>query len=203
MKDNVKAILFLIFILVCSHQATADTWASPKIKDYYNTDSTFYARIVPTTIPDKYSQWRNASIKKKKKFSPKDTLIVPCYAIMYKRTKNGDSLIWQKKLINRIAPMTALVSSDGSYLVTFDNWSSLGYGVDVMAYYDRGGNLIKRHMLEDISPFPINTFRITTSSIWWSCGQKFIDYKRIQLCFIDEKEVMQERTYNLEEKEIE
>jgi hypothetical protein len=45
--------------------------------------------------------------------------------------------------------------------VTFDNWYSMGYGVDVLAIYDDKGMLLKRHMLEDISPFPINTYEMS------------------------------------------
>jgi len=122
---------------------------------------------------------------------------------MYKVADGEEKLIWEQKLINRIAPVTAIVSNDGKFLVTFDNWHSMKYGVDVMAYYNEKGELIKRHMLEDISPFPINTYEISISSLWWRCGQKFIDNHRISICFMDENEVTEKRTYNLTEQKIE
>jgi hypothetical protein len=96
-----------------------------------------------------------------------------------------------------------MVSNDGKYLVTFDNWYSIGYGVDVMAYYNRKGELIKRYMLDHISPFPLNTYQISVSSLWRRCGQEFIDDERISICFIDENENKEQRIYNLSKQKIE
>jgi len=195
--------LTIFCILVLSFKTMADSWPPPKTKDYYNDTKTYFVRIVPRTVPEKFWKWINAKPKQKKHFSPADTTIIPCHAIMYKRTKNGDSLVWKKNLINQIAPVSAFVSNDVRYLVTFDNWHSMGYGVDVMVYYDNQGNLIKRHMLEDISPFPINTYSISTSSIRWRCDSRFLDNNRLEICFKDEKETILKKVYNLDDKRME
>ena len=199
MKFSVLIILAILF----ADKAFADIWASPETKEYYSSDSTFFVRIYPTDIPEKYYKWLRATPRKKRRFQPTDTLVTPCYARMYKVVNGRDSLIWQQKLINRVAPVTAIVSNDGKFLVTFDNWHSMGYGVDVMAYYNEKGELIKRYMLEDISPFPINTYGISIYSIWWRCGQEFIDNQRISICFNDENNQTIKRVYNLEERKIE
>jgi hypothetical protein len=86
--------------------------------------------------------------------------------------------------------------------VTFDNWYSMGYGVDVLAIYDDKGMLLKRHMLEDISPFPINTYGRSISSIWWRCGQKFIDDNEVEICFKKEGSEPVRRIYDIEELKI-
>jgi hypothetical protein len=143
-----KTFIIIILSILLTYKVKADVWALPEIKNYYNSDSTFYIRIFPQNIPEKYFKWVEASAKKKKEFQAADSLITPCYAQMYMVKAEGDSLIWEKKLINRVAPMTAIVSNDGKCLVTFDNWASMGYGVDVMAYYNEKGELIERHMLE-------------------------------------------------------
>ena len=191
-----------ILILFTFKTASADTWLPPKVTDYYSSDSTYFVRVVPRCVPDKYYKWLNASEKRKRKFSPKDTTIVPSHAMMFKRTTNGDSLIWKEKLINQIAPVDALVSDDGEYFVTFDNWHSMGYGVDVLAIYDEKGMLLKRHMLEDISPFPINTYERSVSSIWWRCGQEFVNDNEIEICFNNEEKEPVSRIYNIEELKI-
>jgi hypothetical protein len=41
-----------------------------------------------------------------------------------------------------VAPVSALVSEDGAYLITFDNWHSMGYGDDVVVLYRTDGTLI-------------------------------------------------------------
>jgi hypothetical protein len=180
-----------------------DSWDIPKIKDCYSSDSSYFVRIFPQQIPENYYKWIKATAEQKKKFQPEDTLVTPCHAKMYMKTKTGYSLIWEMKLINQVSPVSGMVSNDGKYFVTFDNWYSMGYGVDVMAYYNNKGELVKRHMLEDISPFPINTYEISISSIWWSCGHEFIDNERISICFIDENKKIVNRIYNLKKGIIE
>jgi hypothetical protein len=192
-------IVLLIGIVV---PVLSDSWREPRETDYYSSDSTYYVKIIPRTVPEKYYKWLNASPRRKKKFSAQDTTIVPCHAKMFKKINTGDSLIWEQKLINSIAPVSAIVSNDGKYMITFDNWHSMGYGVDVMVIYDQRGMLLKRHMLEDISPFPINTYEISISSVWWRCGQKFIDKDSIEICFVNANEEKVERIYDLQELKI-
>jgi hypothetical protein len=200
--DSMISILTFLTLFVSSNPIV-DTWAPPKTTDYYNENKTHFVRIVPRTVPEKFWKWREAKPEQKKQFSPSDTTVIPCHAIMYKKTKSGDSLVWKKKLINQIAPVSAFVTKDARYMVTFDNWHSMGYGVDVMVYYDNQGNLIKRHMLEDISPFPINTYSMSVSSLWWRCDSKFLDNKRLEICFKDEEETVIRRIYNLDERRVE
>lgn len=196
--------IWLTSILIFgSFVVMADSWAPPRTKDYYSKDKTYFVRIVPRTVPVKFWKWMNAKPRQKRRFTPVDTTIIPCHAIMYKKTKMGDSLVWKKNLINEVAPVSAFVSNDGKYIVTFDNWHSMGYGVDVMVYYDNQGSLIKRHMLEDISPFPINTYSMSVSSIWWRCDIKFLDNHRLEICFRDENEAVATRIYNLDERRLE
>ena len=198
-----KISLTTLIILFSSYWTMSDIWAPPTTKDYYNADKTYFVRIVPQTVPEKFWRWFNAKPKKKQKFNASDTTITPCHAVMFKKTNGGDSLVWKKNLINKVTPVSAFVSVDAKYLVTFDNWHTMGYGVDVMVYYDNQGNLIKRHMLEDISPFPINTYSTSMSSIRWRCDTKFLDKNRIEICFVDENESKKTRIYDLDKGKIE
>lgn len=95
-----------------------------------------------------------------------------------------------------------MVSDNGKYVVTLDDWYSMGYGADVVVYYNEKGHFIKRHMLEDISPFPINTYVSTISSIRRRCGQKFIDSERVLICFRDRKGKIEERIYDLKKGRV-
>lgn len=192
-----KKIILFLFASFLIMDVKADSWPLPTTEIYYNQNRTFYVKIYPQHIPEKYWKWLSASPKKKKKFQPKDTLVIPCYAQFYKVIGNKDSLIWEQQLINKVAPLVAIISNDGRFLVTFDNWSSLGYGIDVMVYYNEKGELIKRHKLEEISPFPINTYYRSISSLWWRCGQDFLDNHRISICFTDKNKVVKDVEYNL------
>lgn len=215
MKKTLFKFLILVFLpiavaSICAfgghsrkHLKRVDSWAPPKPTNYYNIDKTYYVRVIPIFRSEKYRKWKNAKPKQKVKFSPADTTVTPCHAILYKVTQAGDSLIWKKDLINKVCPVNAYLSNDAQYMVTFDNWHSMGFGADVMVYYDNQGNLLKRHSLQDISPFPIDAYPRSVSSIWWRCDVQFADDKRIQICFQNEKGPLVSKVYNLEEGRIE
>tara|TARA_B110000483_G_C17765402_1_gene377726 strand:- start:294 stop:464 length:171 start_codon:yes stop_codon:yes gene_type:complete len=46
----------------------------------------------------------------------------------------------EKKLINYISRVEALVSNNGTRIVAIDNWHSLGYGIDVFVVYNEKEN---------------------------------------------------------------
>jgi hypothetical protein len=71
-----------------------------------------------------------------------------------------------------------------------------------MAIYDESGGLIKRYQLEDISPFPINEFQLSISSIWWRCGAKYLDNQTVEICFQDKNQNIKTRYYNLITREF-
>lgn len=99
--------------------------------------------------------------------------------------------------MNKITPVTALLANGGEYLVTLDNWYYMGYGVDVLVVYNKKRDFVKRHNLEEISPFPLNSYLYSISSIHWRCGQKFIERDKVELCFEDENDNIKKRVYCL------
>lgn len=198
-----KLIILLVVLGLISSKANADTWSSPSVTKYYSDNGQFMLKVIPTYIPNKYWDWNRAKPKKKLKYTARDTTIVKCHAILYDVKTKDTTEIWNKKLINNIAPLTAIISDDGKSVVTFDNWSSLGYGLDVMVVYDSKGGLKKRYQLEDISPIPINNYQMSISSIWWRCGVKFVESNFIEICFQDEKRNVQKRKYNVLRNEFE
>ena len=71
-------------------------------------------------------------------------------------------------LTNEVAPVDALIADGGQYLVTFDNWHSMGYGLNVVAIHDGQGQLIRALALSDIlSADYIIALDHSVSSIWW------------------------------------
>ncbi len=175
----------------------ADSWEPPKTKRYFSANGQYFIEIVPTKIPEKYSQWRMATPKRKAKFKPTDTTIIPCHARFFKIQDKDTIKLWEQKLINHISPMTALVSNDGAYVVTFDNWASLGYGLDVMVVYNAKGELLKRYQLDDFSPFPLNAYQLSISSIWWRCGASFASDRELKICFLTDNKQQAYKTYDL------
>jgi hypothetical protein len=193
-----KQFFLLLFFLV-STNLFADSWSKLTIKRYYSTDSSCFVEIVPTRIPVKYWDWKGAKPKKKQTYTAADTTIVHSHAKMFKIDNKDTIKVWEQKLINPYAPVIALVSPKGKYLITLDNWYSAGYGPDVLVVYNEKGELLKRYQLEDFSPFPINTYQLGISFIWWRCGAEFISQERFKLCFVNRNREEIYREYNLNE----
>ena len=90
---------------------------------------------------------------------------------------------WTAPLSNRVAPVSALVSDSGRYVVTFDNWHQVGYGDDVVAVYDgSNGTLLWKYRLEDLlSNEELCQIRCSVSSRWWARGKHAMDEGRDRL----------------------
>jgi hypothetical protein len=80
--------------------------------------------------------------------------------------------VWKATLSNATAPVGVMVSDDGAHVVTFDNWGSLGYGADVLAFYDKTGQrrkysfdqIVKGQGIEASSTARVE---LSVSSRWW------------------------------------
>lgn len=192
-------IIISIFCL-WTFELHADSWRAPRTKRYFSEDSSYMLKVVPKFIPEKYYKWVNAKPRRKKRFTQQDTTIIPCHATLYRVIGAQDTVeLWNRKLINLVAPVTVLVSNDGSRVVTLDNWHSMGYGLDVFAVYNERGDLIKRYQLDEFSVFPLNDYKFSISSIWWRCGAELLNVKRkIKLCMRTEDEQTASIFYDLE-----
>ncbi|UOQ69185.1 hypothetical protein [Hymenobacter volaticus] len=178
--------LVLCALLFQPFTAWADEWHVPKTVDYYSADSSYCLRVVPTFVPAKYSRWQTASPKKKRRYTPQDTTLIPCYATLFHRVHQDLVPVWRHELVNPFAPMQALVSNDGRYVVTLDDWYQPGYGENVVVVYDQQGTLRKRATLETLSPYPLDQYRLSITSRWWRCHARFVDNTTLELCFRNE-----------------
>jgi len=208
MNKKIKIIgLILLFTYgICK----ADSWAPYKMKEYYSENKEYKLVVTPQFTPKNYSDWiyfkkttniHNKVIdRKRKKFfdalTENDTVLIPCNGKLFHIIGTDTTLIWKRKLLNEISPVFAIVSNDGSSVVTFDNWFSNGYGGNVMVVYNEKGDAKKTYSLSDISPYPLNDYVTSISSIWWSAGAKYIDTDRIKIEFHTEKKDTTTRIYN-------
>ncbi len=203
----------LLLFLSISFTGKADVWTKPAVKEYYSQNKTYKFVVYPSVTPDKYEEWHKYRIidsklskaeqKKKERFfsdlTASDTVLVPCTGILYHISGDDTVKIWERKLLNAVCPVNANVSDDGSSVVTFDNWYSNGYGMNVMVVYNGKGDAKRTYKLEEITPYPLNDYFTSISSIWWDAGTRFIDKDRIEISFQNEKHVVKKRIYNTKE----
>ena len=194
----------------------ADVWDNPHVKKYYSQNKEYILVVTPQIIPSKYYEWyyyqnkhpqTKKILRRKEKFmrniSDQDTVLIPCTAELFRINKADTNLLWKKPLLNYNCPVNAIVANDGSSIATFDNWYSRGYGVNVFVIYNEKGEAKRTYKLDEITPFPLNDFMRSISSIYWYDEVKYIDYHRIEINFKTEDNRQIKRIYNIQKFEFE
>lgn len=152
-RASLPGWLFL-WLAFWSAPSAADTWRWPETKAYTSDG----ARFRLTVEPGRLSGERQ---------SPSGTL--------EQRLPDGEwRRVWARPLVNLHAPVSAIVADAGDFVVTFDNWHSLGHGDDVVVVYDAQGGIVASLALGDFLPSAIvQAFPRSSSSIWWGGEHRF------------------------------
>lgn len=183
---------------------------------YYSENLKYKLVITPQIVPEKYYQWEyfksnrhpqtNKILRKTDKFmrniSAQDTILIPCIGELYDVSGSESVLIWKRSMLNYSCPVHAIIANNGSSVATFDNWYSIGYGVNVFVIYNQKGDAKSTYKLEEISPFPLNDYSKSTSSLYWRKEAVFIDNERVELTFQTDK-YLKKRIYNTKKFEFE
>jgi hypothetical protein len=154
-KDVIRRCLGLVFVatlLAVAATVHADTWPPPKVEVVQSPAGT--ARVTITPNMD---------------YGPRATHKGWARARVERRAGDGTwRKVWQGSLVNRTAPVDALVSDDGATLVTFDNHHAMGIGVDVVVIYDATGHVVRSLTLDQVLPAAyVDALPRSVSSLWW------------------------------------
>jgi hypothetical protein len=162
--------------------AVADTWSEPKVAVTASANGAYRLTVTPRTISDQIDFFED-KVAGREPAGQADGQPGTATARLERRTSDGNwSLVWDRPLVNDVAPVSALVSDDGRYVVTFDNWHSVGYGDDVVAIYGGDGTLIRAMALTDILPsYFLDGFSRTVSSLHWQHQSTRISGDLLQL----------------------
>ena len=74
--------------------------------------------------------------------------------------------VWEKPLVNDVAPVDVVVAPSGRVVATLDNWHFVGRGENVLVFYGADGTVIRSLKLTDLLP----DFYISTPSSVSSTG---------------------------------
>jgi len=219
MKRFLRLPIYVLILsgFLISMTAKADTWDNPRVKIYYSENKEFKLIITPKMTSDKYHVWNyyksnnypqtKKILRKRKKFmqniSDQDTIRIPCTAELYRINGSDSVLIWKRPLLNDVCPVYAIIANDGFSIATFDNWYSRGYGVNVFVVYDEKGNAKMTYKLEEISPFPLNDYSMSISSLYWRKDVRYIDNDKIEIVFESDDNKTSKRIYNIKRLEFE
>ncbi len=195
----VRRYFILFFLLFITTGLSADTWKNPEIIVAFSQNREYMLKVYPIKYPENY--YTRKYKRQYKKGIIKDT-IVPCHAVLYKISNLDTIEIWNKPLVNKESPVNVIVADDGKSIVTFDNWHWIGRS-HTMVIYGQNGNIIRDYELKEISPFPLDTYLHSISSVFWGCKGKYIDNNRVEVCFENENNEILKRVFNIELKEFE
>jgi hypothetical protein len=173
-----RFFVFLLFALVGLASETAvraDSWGLPETATYTAGDGS--ARLIVTPrVPSSQLAYFQDRVAGRAPAGPRPG---DNQASARGRLERRDGRrwvpIWEGPLVNEVAPVSALVASQGRFFVTFDNWHSMGWGENVVVIYDSAGRVIRSLALTDLLPgYFVDALPRTTSSVHWA-GENRID----------------------------
>lgn len=131
--------------------ACADSWELPTTTSYVSCGGRARITVVPRDLENQLRYFED-KVEKVEPAGQKAGGVSAARARLERRTGEGWETVWERDIVNEVAPVTAIVRDDGGYAVTFDNWHSVGYGPDVVVIYAAGGKLVRALALSDILP---------------------------------------------------
>jgi len=164
-----RRAMVLLVLLLASASAGADSWAPPQTQVTPSANGQFRVTVVPRPLDGPLAYFEDKVDGTEPAGQRKGEAQVSPIALVEKLDATGAwRRVWQMPLVNDVAPPSVLIADDGSFLVTFDNWHSVGFGDDVVVVYDRQGTLVRQLSLEQILPAVyVPHIPRTVSSRWW------------------------------------
>ncbi len=174
-----KSCFYLFLVLFgLSTVARADTWRLPTIEKYCSANKKYCLKVEPKKLESQLAYFKDKVEEKDNAGAVKGIRDNICKGTFSVKGKT----LWNVRLDNEVSPVSALISDNGDYVVTFDNWHGVGYGDNVVAIYNgKTGTLIKKLGLTDfLTESDIYNLPASTSSIHWH-GTHQIDYEKGEL----------------------
>lgn len=182
MKTTVAALRSIAFtcLVLLSTGVSADSWLPPTTKATMSANGQFRVTVTPRPLSGRLDYFADKVEGEEPAGQPKGEVQKSPIARVERLEADGTwHLVWQMPLVNDVAPVSALLADDASFLVTFDNWHSAGYGDDVVVIYNRQGDLVRKLSLEQIlPPAYANQIPRSVSSRWWGQGHALVDGDR-------------------------
>ena len=169
--------LMLCIMLPAVFAARADTWFPAETKTVLSADKRARATVIPRPLAGPLAYFRDKVDGHPQAGQRPGSVQTTAQARVERKTEQGGwTVVWEGPLTNDVAPVTVLVADGARYLVTLDNWHSMGWGDDVVAIYGPEGALIRRYALSDLLPAEyVEALPMSVSSIHWRGGARIVD----------------------------
>lgn len=177
---DIRTLVVIIAALALAVSVAADSWLPPSKQRYCSAAGKYCVDIDPKPIKSAL-QYFDDHVQKRANPGAGPGALQSASARFFVRNGREYTLIRSFALTNEVAPVHALVSSDGEFLVTFDNWHMVGWGDNVVVIYRSNGAIAKKFSLvELLSEKKVEKLPRTVSSIWWG-GEHRLDERAGEL----------------------
>lgn len=157
-----------IVSLAAAVPVLADSWLPPERTTYESSDNATRLTVIPRELEGHIAYFQD-KVSDKEPAGQRAGGEPRARGVLEQRLRGKWVTVWQAPLANDVAPVSALVTNGGDYVVTFDNWHSLGFGENVVVIYRRDGTMVRSMALKDILPEDyIRALPTSVSSMWWS-----------------------------------
>jgi hypothetical protein len=160
---------FSLAVLLAPVAAFADEWLPPTTETYYSSDRRVRLTVTPRDIANPLAYFEGKVRDEKQAGQRPGSAQTFALGVLERLGDGGHwMVVWDRRLVNDVAPAKALVSNSGRYVVTFDDWYSVGLGENVVVIYGHDGSLIRHLLLSDLLPdYYIKALPRSVSSLWW------------------------------------
>lgn len=169
----IRVSLAVVGAALLSPVALADSWAPPSAAVYYSADKAWRFTVTPRSLSSPLAYFEDKTAGRPDAGKAPGDPRRRAWGVMQHLDHGQWHITWTGPLLNEVSPVTVIVSPSGQ-AVTFDNWSSVGYGKNAVVIYDGHGHAVRAMGLNDfLPPEYIEALPHSVSSIWWGNGHHF------------------------------
>jgi hypothetical protein len=143
--------LVLVVMAMLPPPAHADSWALPETRTYLSPRKQGRVTVTPRGLEDQMRYFEDAAANVSAPGQRKGGATAAT-ARVERRSGKGWATVWERPLLNDVAPVSVMVSDDAAHVVTFDNWHSMGFGPDAVVIYGPDGQPVRALALTDFVP---------------------------------------------------
>lgn len=166
MAQALPRVLAISLSLGIVTNAGADSWSLPEETTHLSSDGQWRFTVTPRALSGQRDYFQDAMDGKEKAGALQGGNDA-ARGRLEQRTDNGWATVWSKELLNDVAPVDVLVTTNGQ-VATLDNWHMIGQGENVVVLYDRSGASVCSLTLDDLFPaVVVDHFPHSVSSIGW------------------------------------
>lgn len=158
--------LFIACIAVAATTARADSWNLPEVSTHLSSDGRWRFTVTPRELSSQLDYFQD-KVDGKAKAGSRTGGGNTARGQMERRTDQGWITVWHGNLLNDVAPVDVLVTTNGQ-VATLDNWHGMGHGDNVVVLYGSSGAPVCSLTLYDLFPsVVVDNFPRSVSSILW------------------------------------